>query len=343
MPVPTNLVPQADDMNKVTNTVDAVSKDCRTFEKIANYIGLTERQGRYYRRASEILGFTKRSLFNNSILTKLGEEFLAASEPEKVMMLQEALLRSPIFLEVINKLKAAGNNGLTDDDIINIINTMTRTTVRMADRRRATVKSWLRYAKLATKTGTRIYLSEKLPGPAVVQPVDDASAQILKPGRKLKIFKPGEVTETQIKERLRSVEYTFDEAKMEKAEKTHKRLVYMMAEKISEAGGITVESKHSIDLSTKINGDEFIFEMKSISGKSVHVQIRRGISQLYEYRYLHDMPHATLCLVLEKKPIGKKVWLIDYLVNDRGIMVCWKANSNFNCPDMCKPVIGRFL
>lgn len=343
MAIPTDLVPQADNMNNVISTVEAISQDYRSYERIANHIGLVERQGRYYRKASEILGFTKRSGTNYSVLTKLGQEFLEASGPEKIMILQEVLLKSPVFLEIIDKLKAAGNNGLTDNDIKNIINDITKTTIGMAQRRRATIKSWLRYAKLGKQIGTRVYISTKLPGPAVLHQVDDPSAQILKPNRKLKIFRPGSINRDQIKKLLRSVEYTFDEAKREKAEKTHKRLIYMMAEKISEAGGIPVECRHSIDLATTINNEEFIFEMKSISGKSVHGQIRRGISQLYEYSYLHDMPNATLCLVMEKKPRGKKEWLIDYLINDRDIMVCWKADCDFNCPDNCKDVLSRFL
>ena len=116
-----------------------------------------------------------------------------------------------------------------------------------------------------------------------------------------------------------------------------------MAEKISEAGWSPRESSHSIDLATKMNDKEFIFEMKSTTGESIHGQIRRGVAQLYEYRYLHDMPDAILCLVLEKKPTGKKAWLTDYLFEDRGIMVCWKSNSDFDCPVKCKTALEHFL
>lgn len=343
MPISVELIPQADDMAKVLKTVMAVSQGRRTFEQIADYIGLVKRQGRYYRKASEILGFTKRSGTNNSTLTELGRDFLRASETERLMMLQEALSGSPVFAEVINQLKIAGDKGLEDENIKNAINSITETTAGMADRRRASVKSWLKYAKIAKQIGSKIYLTKKTPGPAVIQIVDDPSAQILRPNKKLKIFKPGEVSDTQIKEKLRSVEYTFDEAKKEKADKTHKRLVYMMAEKISEAGWSPRESSHSIDLATKMNDKEFIFEMKSTTGESIHGQIRRGVAQLYEYRYLHDMPDAILCLVLEKKPTGKKAWLTDYLFEDRGIMVCWKSNSDFDCPVKCKTALEHFL
>jgi hypothetical protein len=343
MSIPVELVPQADDMDKILETVEVVSHGHRTFEEIADYIGLVGRQGRYYRKATEILGFTKRSGANYSVLTKLGKEFLEASGLEKRVILQEALLKNPVFIEVVNRLRAAGNNGLGDDDIEDAIISITQTTAGMANRRRASVKSWLKYIKIARQIGSKICLTKKIPGPAVIQIVDDPSAQILRPTKKLKIFTPREVSDTQIKEKLKSVEYTFDEAKKEKADKTHKSLVYMMAEKIFEAGGNPKESSHSIDLATKINDKEFIFEMKSITGKSIHGQIRRGIAQLYEYGYLHNMPDAILCLVLEKKPTGKKAWLTDYLVKDRGIMVCWKSNSNFDCPAKCKTALGRFL
>jgi hypothetical protein len=341
--IATDLVPQADDMDKVIKTVDAISQGHRTFEEIAQYIGLVGRQGRYYRKASEILGFTKRSGANASVITKLGEEFINASTREQFVILQESLLRNPVFIEVINRLKEAGSDGLTDVDIKDTINSITQMTAGMVYRRMASVKSWLKYTKIAKESGSKIYLANNPPGSILIESVGDPLAQILKPKMKLKTFKPADNSETERKKGLRSIEYTFDEAKREKAERSHRMLVYLMAEKVAKAGGVPTESSHSIDLATEIDGVEFIFEMKSITGKSLHGQIRRGIAQLYEYGYLHNMPSAKLCLVLEKQPKGRKTWLISYLVNDRGIMLFWKSNSGFDCPDECKPVIGQFL
>lgn len=341
----TNLIPQADDMSKVLKTVEAVSKGYKTDDEIAKYIGLVARQGRYYRKASEILEFTERIAPNQSILTNLGREFLASSDSDQLIMLQEAMIKNPFFAEIISRLKAAGEQGIGDEEIKNAVYSITQTTTSMAERRRASIKSWLKYAQIATQKGSKIYIAKKIPGPAIIKTIDDPTIQIFRPNKKLKVFVPRDFSYSDIdsKQILKSVEYTFDEAKKEKANKIHKNLVYMMAQKISKAGGIPIASNQSIDLATILNDKKYIFEMKSLTDESIHAQIRRGIAQLYEYRYLHDMPDAILCLVLEKKITGKMAWLIDYLIDDRNIMVCWKNNSGFECPSKCKALFEPFL
>ena len=56
MKISITQVPQADELSKVITTVEAVYNDYKTDQKIADYVGFTDRQGRYYRLAAEILG-----------------------------------------------------------------------------------------------------------------------------------------------------------------------------------------------------------------------------------------------------------------------------------------------
>lgn len=105
----------------------------------------------------------------------------------------------------------------------------------------------------------------------------------------------------------------------------HKELVDKMENWLCKLGANPQENDH-IDLYAKIPGDgSFIFEMKS-GGESLLEQIRKGLSQLYEYRYRyrttigdHDI---SLCLVLPEKPTVIP-WITDYLCNDREINICW--------------------
>ncbi len=82
----------------------------------------------------------------------------------------------------------------------------------------------------------------------------------------------------------------------------------------------------SFDLAANIDGD-FIFEMKSSNEDNVRDQVRKGLSQLYEYLYLQNKPKATLVLVLEKPINATNKWMIDYLENDRDVLLVWDGSD----------------
>lgn len=119
----------------------------------------------------------------------------------------------------------------------------------------------------------------------------------------------------------------------------HKELINMMESWLRGLGANPQENDH-IDLFAKIPGDgSFIFEMKS-GGDSLLEQIRKGLSQLYEYRYRYrnsiDDNSISLCLVLPENPTSIP-WVIDYLCNDREINVCWFDESGIpSWPDICE-------
>ena len=59
MKIPSEDVPQADKLEDVVKIIEGVGQGKRTFQDLSQYIDKVERQGRYYRRAAEILGFKK--------------------------------------------------------------------------------------------------------------------------------------------------------------------------------------------------------------------------------------------------------------------------------------------
>jgi len=119
----------------------------------------------------------------------------------------------------------------------------------------------------------------------------------------------------------------------------HKELIDLMESWLRGLGANPKENEH-IDLFAKIPGDgSFIFEMKS-GGESLLEQIRKGLSQLYEYRYRYqnviDDHHISLCLVLPEDPTSIP-WITDYLCTDREINICWfDENGIPSWPDLCQ-------
>ncbi len=78
--------------------------------------------------------------------------------------------------------------------------------------------------------------------------------------------------------------------------------------------------------------------MKS-GGESLLDQIRKGLSQLYEYRYRYKSvindKHISLCLVLPESP-DSIPWIIEYLCIDREINICWfNENDDLLWPTIC--------
>jgi hypothetical protein len=125
----------------------------------------------------------------------------------------------------------------------------------------------------------------------------------------------------------KKAEYADPEAtkiKRERRNLAHKMLVDSMYEHLAKIGATPQENQH-IDLCADIPDDgSFIFEMKS-GGENFLDQIRKGVSQLYEYRYRYgkDLKNKPeLCLVLPESPHTIS-WIEDYLCNDREISVCW--------------------
>ncbi len=94
--------------------------------------------------------------------------------------------------------------------------------------------------------------------------------------------------------------------------------------------------KDHIDLFTQVpNNSKYLFEVKSTSEDNLLSQTRKGVSQLYEYRFRYQGQigyDVSLCLVLPKKP-DEIDWLEDYLCVDRGIGVIWfNENGQLSFP-----------
>ncbi len=140
--------------------------------------------------------------------------------------------------------------------------------------------------------------------------------------------KPRGVSSRQFK---RTIRYIDNQVARERASKEHQRLVGLLRRKLSQGGLVPKNNKH-IDVATQLGKEVYIFEAKSTHQNNYHDQIRRAISQLYEYRYIQCVPNAKLCIVTSTPPPSGEKWLIEFLINDRRLLICWAKANAFECP-----------
>lgn len=134
--------------------------------------------------------------------------------------------------------------------------------------------------------------------------------------------------------------------KRQKSNLNHKMILQQLEEFLESLGCSPVENDH-IDLYAQIPGNgKYLFEVKSISDDNLLSQTRKGVSQLYEYRYRyqdHIGYDVSLCLVLPKKP-EEIDWLEDYLCKDRQIGVIWfNEDGKLNFPEQGKNLIASLI
>lgn len=111
---------------------------------------------------------------------------------------------------------------------------------------------------------------------------------------------------------------------LERANSSHLALERLLA-KIMKTAGEKPLYTTSIDMLCT-GSSAVVGEIKSCTGRNFHSQVRRGISQLLEYRWLYrdSLPKdVQLMLLVEIQPPQKKRWLIEY-ARSLGIALVWK-------------------
>lgn len=318
-------LPQADRLESVLLTVIAVGSGARTDIEIANRIpGIAgdSRQGRYYRRAAEMLGLIKNER-NNAVLTEKGSIFL-----------QNATINNPIFvvsvlnLEIYQKLLPYLElypQGCTRQEILNYLQSIADPEMgdTMIDRRISTILSWPKTLNFLDRNPDGKYIlvnnfSDQNP----IFEVQDIDQPLLPLTAELSEYQEIEQRSLNAKE---EITYFKNQAKLDRAVNSHVSLVNLVAKRIRENGGIP-KSNHLIDLAVRLDND-YIFEMKSTNDNNIKSQIRKGLSQLYEYRYLQNRLEAKLVLVVEKPLGASHSWMLDYMEMDRGINLIWDGND----------------
>ena len=132
----------------------------------------------------------------------------------------------------------------------------------------------------------------------------------------------------------------------QRANLIHKILLQKLQDYLEERGIKPLENEH-IDLFAKLPSDhKYLFEVKSTNENNLLSQARKGLSQLYEYRYRYQDEvgyDVHLCLVFPEEPDAIP-WLQEYLCNDRAISVIWfdpdqEIQHSNSCTESIKPLI----
>jgi hypothetical protein len=310
-------------------TIDAVARGARDDIAIAAAIGgLDARQGRYYRRAAEVLGFTTRDANHHSIVTPAGKEFANANLAVKQGLFVRAVLSNPLFQRLLPFLEAKGATGATRDELELFLNAVAELgAASMVERRVSSYQGWLVKLGLAKMAGRRCVLDHL---PAAVPLVRyESDVEPIFPNRY--DLKEYQEQAQRVASKQEAIEYYVDRAKRERAVTSHETLVSLMAERLRQRGAIPKANRY-VDLSARWDAEDYLFEMKSTTEDNPHSQIRRGLSQLYEYRYIQNVEKAKLVLVIENPLPKKNHWMEDYLINDRGVLLVWDGDGKFHCP-----------
>ena len=320
MKIPSSEIPQADTFEQVLNTVHAVNKGARTDRDIARFIHMVDRQGRYYRAAAELLGLV-RNAGNNAELTDLGKKFVSSDEWSKKEIARNAVLNAHVFQRMLPFFELYPN-GATRKEIENFIQEVTPTTESMIHRRTSTLLSWLQEVGVLESDG-KVY--EIRPFHTYQNPILQFPDEEPLAPKSLTLNEYKTVQERT--ERAReTIKVLIDQAKYDRANAVHRSLVNIVADKL-RASDLIPRNNRFVDLAATEGTQSYLFEMKSVNAENTHSQIRAGLSQLYEYRYLQHLPETKMVLVISE-PLNKKhSWMQEYLEEDRKIHLVWDGSN----------------
>jgi hypothetical protein len=111
----------------------------------------------------------------------------------------------------------------------------------------------------------------------------------------------------------------------ERANKSHYALEKILSALV-KAQKMEPKYNQNIDMYFETPDGPVLVEIKSCTDSNFHSQVRKGISQLFEYRFIyrsHFSSEPTLVLIVETVPPREKRWLVEY-VSSLGIVLAWK-------------------
>jgi ParB/RepB/Spo0J family partition protein len=166
-------IPQADRLDKVILTVQAVGEGANTDIKIAAAIGFSDRQGRYYRHAAEILGLIVNDR-NNATVTEFGKKLNEVDSTKKLIAIRNAVYKNPFFKTIIDYLNQ-NKNIIGEDQLKQYIQSITNTQEHSTiPRRLKTILSWLSYLDIIVENEDGYQINQKTYH-EVEKPIEDIS------------------------------------------------------------------------------------------------------------------------------------------------------------------------
>lgn len=172
----TKDIPQADRLDKVVLAIEAISAGASSDVEIAEAIGFTPRQARYYRHAAEILGFI-RNQNNHAVATEYGITLSDSPSEEKNILVKNAILKNEILRCVVNYFERE-NSPISEQELISFLLSIVssdssdaRTTIT---RRVKTILSWLEYIEIIKEDEESYRYNDKFDPTATDLNVEDS-------------------------------------------------------------------------------------------------------------------------------------------------------------------------
>ena len=137
-----DLIPQANDLEKVLELVFKVSEGVDNYVDIANHFQFDLRQSSYYREAAEALNLVH-SENGKYHLTEVGKKLVSLSTEKRNIFFTNVLLDFTIVKESIATLKQ--NKILTKQDLENIVAKNSKLGGTTVGRRAGSLASWLKW------------------------------------------------------------------------------------------------------------------------------------------------------------------------------------------------------
>jgi hypothetical protein len=110
----------------------------------------------------------------------------------------------------------------------------------------------------------------------------------------------------------------------ERANLSHYTLEKQLADLV-RGRGLTPKYNQNIDLFFETANGSVLVEIKSCNHNNFHSQLRKAISQLFEYRFVYEAlvtENSAMMVLMETAPPKRKSWLADYAASV-GIVLAW--------------------
>ena len=139
-----DIVPQADDFEKVAELPLLVSSGVSTPIEWMNHYGITYRQANYYKEAAEAMGLVSAD-GGPFVLTAEGRRYVEMEPKKRGDYLASRILRIPIMNRVFHRVQQSKGSGVGRDEIARLIEKTSHLTGSTPPRRASTVLSFFRW------------------------------------------------------------------------------------------------------------------------------------------------------------------------------------------------------
>jgi len=139
-----DIVPQADDFEKVAEFPLLVSTGVTSPEAWMKHYGIAYRQANYYKEAAEAMGLVC-SDSGPFVLTEEGRRYVSMEPKARGDFLAGRILRIPVMNRVFRRVQQSGSNGVGKEEIARLIETTSHLTGSTPPRRASTVLSFFRW------------------------------------------------------------------------------------------------------------------------------------------------------------------------------------------------------